>query len=40
LLVKKASAQARDFPDFCNRVCEQLGSDQERVVFLRGVGAR
>ena len=40
VMVRKASAQARDFPDFCNRVCEQLGSDQERVVFLRGVGAR
>jgi len=40
VMVKKASSQARDFPDFCNRVCEQLGSDQERVVFLRGVGAR
>jgi serine/threonine-protein kinase len=38
VLVKKASAQARDLPDLCNRIGEHLASDDERARLRRTLG--
>jgi eukaryotic-like serine/threonine-protein kinase len=38
VLVKKTSAQARDYHDLCGKLCAHLANDQERAQFMKRVG--
>ncbi len=40
VLVKKTAPAASDFTDLCARLLEHLGSDKERVEFLKKLGVR